>query len=415
MEVVISINYIVSLVFTVCFFYQFIYVIVGLFTGPKKFVAKTKHRYGIIISARNEENVIPYLIDSLKGQSYPSELIDIFVVADNCSDGTAEVARKHGAIVYERFDNEFVGKGYALDWLFKRIFKDYADKKHDAYIAFDADNLVEPDFVEEMNKVFDNGYNVITSYRNSKNYGRNWITAGYSLWFLREAKFLNNSRMNLKTSCAISGTGFLVSREIVEKNGGWIHHLLTEDIEFTTDSVIHGEKIGYCGTAMLYDEQPTTFKQSYKQRLRWAKGFYQVLHRYGLKLIKGVFKGSFSCYDILITIMPAVLLTIITVFVNATAIPVAALSNSPMLMEVVKSLFLSLSGFYCVFFFMGLLTIVTEWKKINCANWQKIVYTFTFPLFMFTYVPISIIALFKKVKWDPIAHTESKGLAEIRR
>ena len=136
-----------------------------------------------------------------------------------------------------------------------------------------------------MNKVFDSGYKVITSYRNSKNYDSNWISAGYSLWFLREAKYLNNSRMQLGTSCAISGTGFLVSAEIIRNNGGWIHHLLTEDIEFTVDSVIHGVKIGYAANAILYDEQPTLFRQSYNQRLRWAKGFYQVFAKYGLGLV----------------------------------------------------------------------------------------------------------------------------------
>lgn len=105
-----------------------------------------------------------------------------------------------------------------------------------------------------MNKTFGLGFEAITSYRNSKNYGTNWISAGYSLWFLREAKYLNNARLELNTSCAISGTGFLLSRKLVEENGGWKHHLLTEDVEFSVDSVIQGKKIGYCSTAMLYDE-----------------------------------------------------------------------------------------------------------------------------------------------------------------
>ena len=116
-----------------------------------------------------------------------------------------------------------------------------------------------------MNKTFSKGYRIITSYRNSKNFGTNWISAGYSLWFLREAKFLNNARMMLGTSCAVSGTGFLVSSEVIRERGGWNYHLLTEDIEFTVDTVIRGETIGYCAGAMLYDEQPTRFDQSWNQ------------------------------------------------------------------------------------------------------------------------------------------------------
>lgn len=413
MEAIVFFNFIVSIIFTICYFYQFVYVFVGLFKKPKQYTAKNLHRYAIIISARNENRVIRNLINSIKKQTYPSELIDIFVVADNCTDNTAAVARKAGAIVYERFENNLVGKGHALNWLFKRIKEDYSQKKYDAYIVFDADNIIAPNFIEEMNKTFDNGYNIITSYRNSKNYGENWITAGYSLWFLREAKFLNNARMQLGTSCAISGTGFLISSSIVEKNGGWVHHLLTEDIEFTTDSIIHGEKIGYCANAVLYDEQPTNFRQSYLQRLRWSKGFYQIFKNYGTKLLYGIFKGNFSCFDMLMTLTPAMLLTLFSVALNLAAIPVGMIINSSYLPVLVETLIRTLLSFYIMFFALGTITTCTEWKQIHCENHKKILYIFTFPLFMFTYVPISIIALFKKVKWEPINHSVSKTFSEI--
>ena len=276
MKAIIVFNCIISVIFTLCYAYQFFYIFVGLLKKPLKFIAKKQHRYAVVVSARNESGVIGNLINSIRSQNYPSDLVDIFVIADNCTDNTAEVARNAGAIVYERFNKEQVGKGYALDWLFKIIDKEHADKNYEAYMIFDADNVLDPNFIKEMNKVFDNGYRIITSYRNSKNYDTNWISAGYSLWFLREARYLNNARMHLGTSCAVSGTGFLVSADVIRENGGWIHHLLTEDIEFTTDSIIKGEKIGYCANAVLYDEQPTAFNQSYTQRLRWAKGFYQV-------------------------------------------------------------------------------------------------------------------------------------------
>lgn len=413
MELIILSNYIISLLFTLCYFYQFVYVVLGLFKKLPGFKANKEHRYAVAISARNESLVIGGLIESIHNQKYPSELIDIFVVADNCTDNTADVARAAGAYVYERNDTEKVGKGYALDWLFDRIGKEHCDKKYDAYLVFDADNVIAPDFVAEMNKVFDNGYRIVTSYRNSKNYGENWITAGYSLWFLREAKFLNNSRMQLGTSCAISGTGFLVSTEIIRENGGWIHHLLTEDIEFTTDSIIKGENIGYAEKAVLFDEQPLTFYQSYIQRLRWSKGFYQVFRKYGRRLAKGIIEGRFSCFDMLMTLMPAMLLTLMSIVVNAVAIPFGIISGSEHLPMLAATLAETLLGFYAIFFFLGAITTITEWKQIHCKNIKKIVYVFTFPIFMLTYVPISIIALFKKVEWKPIKHSVSKSLSEI--
>lgn len=413
MKAIIVFNCIISVIFTLCYSYQFFYIFVGLLKKPLKFIAKKQHRYAVVVSARNESGVIGNLISSIRSQNYPSELVDIFVIADNCTDNTAEVARNAGAIVYERFNTEQVGKGYALDWLFKIIDKEHADKNYEAYMIFDADNVIDPNYIKEMNKVFDNGYRIITSYRNSKNYDTNWISAGYSLWFLREARYLNNARMHLGTSCAVSGTGFLVSADVIRENGGWIHHLLTEDIEFTTDSIAKGEKIGYCANAVLYDEQPTKFSQSYTQRLRWAKGFYQVFANYGGKLFKGILKGSFSCFDMLMTIMPAMLLTLVSIAINLVAIPVGAVTHSPDLPMLVKTLVQTIMNFYGMFFLMGSITAITEWKNIHCSKPKRVLYLFTFPLFMLTYVPIAVVALFRKIEWKPISHTVSKSLADI--
>ena len=413
MKIIVYLNFIISAVFTICYFYQMVYVFTGLFKKSKKFEAKKLNRFAVLIAARNEEAVIKNLIEGLKAQNYPEELIDVFVAADNCDDETAKVSEEAGAYAYERFNNKYVGKGYALDWLIRRIKEDHGDKNYDAYIVFDADNIVSPDFISEINKVFSNGYKVITSYRNSKNYGTNWITAGYSLWFLREAKFLNNSRMCLGTSSAISGTGFLVSCEVIEKNGGWIHHLLTEDIEFTTDCIINGIKIGYAEKAVLYDEQPTTVYQSYIQRLRWSKGFYQVFAKYGKSLLKGAVHGSFACFDMLMTIMPAMLLTLLSCAINIGAIVWCIITKTPETPMLMKTLFETFMSFYLIFVFLGTVTTVTEWKRIYCRNYKKILYIFTFPLFMFTYVPISIIALFKKVSWKPIEHSVNADIGSV--
>ena len=413
MEFVVYFNVLISTLFTLCYFYQFVYVVVELFKKSNTYKANKLHKYAVIVAARNEDKVIGELLNSIQAQTYPKELLDVYVVADNSTDKTAEIAKNHGAYVYERNDNVYVGKGYALDWLFHKIKREHADQNYEAFIVFDADNVISETFVEEMNKMFDNGYRIITSYRNSKNYADNWITAGYSLWFLREAKFLNDPRMQIGTSCAISGTGFLVSSEIINNNGGWIHHLLTEDIEFTVSSILDGEQIGYCRNAVLFDEQPTTLHQSYLQRLRWAKGFYQVVANYGSRLFRGIFKKSFSCYDLLMTVMPAMLFTLLSTLMNIVAIPVAVAGDSPYLPILLRTLGQTFFSFYMVFFLLGAITTITEWKQIHCSSFKKILYTFTFPIFMATYVPISIIALFKKVKWEPILHKVSKTASEI--
>ena len=176
---------IISILTTLLFVHQSVYLLVGLFHKPKTFKEAKENRYAVLISARNEDNVIGHLLNSINLQSYPSELVDIYVVADNCQDKTAEVSRKCGATVFERFDTEKVGKGYALDFLLDNIKKLKGEDFYDGYFVFDADNILEPDFIEQMNYTFSAGYKIITSYRNSKNYDTNWITSGYAMWFLR--------------------------------------------------------------------------------------------------------------------------------------------------------------------------------------------------------------------------------------
>lgn len=337
----------------------------------------------------------------------------MFVVADNCTDKTAKVARAHGAIVYERFNDKLVGKGYALEYLLDRIGEEYGDV-FDAYMVFDADNLLSEDYISRMNETFSDGYRIITSYRNSKNYGDNWISAGYALWFLREAKYLNNARYLLGTSCAVSGTGFMFSREILKSCGGWPFHLLVEDIEFTIHNIVSGEKVGYCPRAVLYDEQPTKFSQSWKQRMRWARGYIQILRKYGGRLLHGIFaKRSFSCFDMTMNIAPAVILSFLGIIINVGAAVYSVLNGggTDVLLQSFGQLILNTC---LMMFIIGAITTISEWKNIYCSTPKKILYAFTFPLFMLTYLPICIVALFRPVKWEPIVHDRVRTLREVR-
>ena len=413
-------NVSVFLAFTICYAYQLFYIFNVLTTKPRELTAKRNHRYAVLISARNESAVIGNLIHSIKVQNYPAELIDVFVVADNCTDNTAEIAEEAGAIVFRRFNDKLIGKGYALDFCIKAIRAQYADRGYEAYFVFDADNVLDVNYFREMNKTFDNGAVASTSYRNSKNYGSNWISAGYATWFLREAKFLNQARLNLNTSCAISGTGFFISAQIIDKVGGWKWHLLTEDIEFSTSSIIDGVRISYCPTAVLYDEQPITFRDSWNQRFRWAKGFYQVFAHYAAGLVKGIFtqeKGRrFACYDMLMTISPAMLLTIISVLFNGTIVVLGltgAMSTGVMVASSLSSISFCLLNYVLFMFVLGVLTTFVEWDSIHSTTGKKIRYMFTFPLFMLTYIPIALVALVKKAEWKPIAHSIAVSVEDI--
>ena len=284
METIRIIHFIITAIFAVCYSYQFLYVPISLWfqhrdnrrmkntktEADNELCERHLKRYAVLICARNEEAVIGQLIDSINNQTYKGE-ITTFVMADNCTDNTYGVAVDHGAVAYTRKSSKYIGKGYAVEMLLRHIKYDYP-LGFDGYFVFDADNILAPNYIEEMHKCHLAGNDAITSYRAAKNYGDNWISSGYGLWFLRESMYLNYARYRIGSSAAISGTGFFFSDSVLEDIGGWPFHLLTEDIEFTINRVCKGRKIAFCRTAVFYDEQPTSLMQSVTQRMRWARG-----------------------------------------------------------------------------------------------------------------------------------------------
>ena len=399
-------NALLTALFFLCYAYQFAYIPFGLHKARVELSAPLpQYRFAVLIAARNEEKVIGSLLASLAGQTYP---VTAYVIADNCGDETAAIARQNGARVYERHDETHIGKGYALDALLRHIRAE-KDGDYDGYFIFDADNLLSPNYIEEMAKSFALGHDIITSYRMSRNFTENWISAGYALWFLRESRYLNGARMALRSSCAVSGTGFFFSRRIREKNKGWPFHLLTEDIEFSIHEILGGERIAYCPSAIFYDEQPADFRISCRQRLRWAKGYLQVFRRYGAALLRGIAQGRWACFDMAMAIMPAIVLTAASLVCNA-ALLVPGLMNGSGLTPALCSLFEMAGSMYVPLFLVGAITMVTEWERVDGKVWKKLLYVFTFPLFMFTYIPLSFAALFCRVTWKPIPHT-GRGMA----
>ena len=402
-------NLIIWLFFTLAYFYQIVYIIRVMFKGTVRLPeAKRQHRYAFFISAHNEELVIGNLVRSIFAQDYPRELMDVFVVCDACTDGTHAAAEEAGAIVWDRNDLARRGKSWAMDYGFDRILNEYGDK-YEAFIVMDADNLVSRDYIKVMNQAFDAGYLVCTGYRNSKNFDSSWISAAYALWFLREAKFLNNARMMMGTSCAISGSGWMVSERIVRGMHGWGFHTLTEDIQFSTFCCANNVQIGYA-PAEFFDEQPVTLKASWTQRMRWTKGFYQVFFSCGRDLVKGISKGRFASYDMLMTVAPGMILTLLSFFVNATYLIVGSLSHGFIATQgeldmCVGSLIMTFASMYVVFFILAIITTISERSHIHAKKkWRVFTNLFTFPLFMMTYIPITVVALFKKVEWVPTKH-----------
>lgn len=402
--ILLSISQFWLLLMGLCCAYQLGYTLLSLVKTPRWKPGAGTNRYAVLICARNEAAVLPKLLESLRAQDYPG-VLDLYVAADNCTDDTARLARKGGATVFERHDLVHVGKGYALNFLLHRI---WAEGKHyDGYLLFDADNLARPDFVRRLDGVFGPECPVVAGYRNTKNY-RGWVAAGQGLCFIREVRFLNCPRTLLGFSGNVTGTGFLVSEEILRTAGGWPWHCLCEDLEFSTVQMIAGRRIAYCPQAEYFDEQPATLSQSVRQRLRWCKGFLQVMASRGAGLGRAALRGSWSCADLLISRIAPVLFNLLALGFAAVG---AALAGGPVL--VLAALGRILACGYLSMLVMAALTTCTEWKRIQAPAVWKLAGIFTFPLYMATYLPIALVACVRRVEWTPVAHTRAVSLNQL--
>lgn len=412
------ISLIMTVVLLVLNLHLILYFIVAVFLPPKRFKpAQADNRYGILIPARNEEKVIGQLIDSIKKQSYPSELIDIYVIADNCTDNTASVARDCGAIVYQRFDDQKKGKGYALNFALNKIFEDYKDRKYKGFFFFDSDNLLSKDFVQNMNNAVCEGYKIITGYRAPKNYAQNWIAAGSGMIYLEQSRLEHRARTKLHTQTHISGTGFYVDYEMLMLQGGWPYNTITEDLEFSHSKVLNGQKIVQCYDAIFYDEQPARLKDMINQRVRWVRGNYICMTLFTLKYFKALFtKGQFSAYDLNMVLLPIPLITFTWGIGSSIAqIIIAIISPQILLADIIVKLLIFLGIMYGVLAFIALTVTVLDWKRIIAPAYKKILYIFTFPINMASYVYIIYRAIFKLKGWKPIPRSDTHTISDLEK
>jgi len=417
--------------------YKNAYSVIGFFLTRRFRPAKNHHKYAVLIAARNEESVIGNLVDSIRSQDYPSELVTIFVVADNCTDKTAQVARDAGAIVYERFDSEHRTKGYALQFLVRNIEADFGVASFEGYFFFDADNLLKRDFISRMNDAFDSGEKIITSFRNTKNFSTNWISSSYAIHWYRTVRNEHRARSFLRLATRIQGTGFLVANEILKD--GWNYVSLTEDRELSAFAATNGYSISYNDKAEFYDEQPTDVKIMMRQRIRWAKGHLWAFTHYGWVLFKNIFthktqnnqfraktklgrvfnylQRSFICYDMFWTVFPRSLTAFIRRFLTmllGIAILVSAGTGGAALLGPVNKYLGIVAGHMTGAIFTAVYILCIEYRRIpSCRPLRMLWYSITFSLFDKIGMISTLIALFMKVEWKPIPHTDSKSLSEM--
>ena len=372
----------------------------------KPLIINKQHKFMAIIPAHNEAKVIRNLIDSLQNQNYPKELIDIYVIADNCTDNTAEIARDAGAIVYERNDPKKKTKGYAMQWFLNKKIEENAD--YDAFFVFDADNIVMPDFTVNMNKKLCQGEEIVQGYRDIKNPSDTWVSAGYALFYWTMHRFYHLARYNIGLSPLLNGTGFMVKFDVI-KETGWNTKTLTEDIEFSLINIAEGRKLGWATDAIVFDEQPLEFKQSWTQRERWSVGHIQCFKYYVKDLAQSVItKRKMVNVDGLLYLMgmPILIITLLLLVINF----MIYLGNGMTLLSLVINTLNYLLGTFLLPPLSALLILIIDKRPIK----PMIKGLLCYPLFLGSWILINLKALIKpNTKWEKIEHTRDIKVDEI--
>ncbi|MFD2114443.1 glycosyltransferase family 2 protein [Paenibacillus yanchengensis] len=390
--------------------YQFGLSLFGLKKNKSSERQAPKKSFAVLVAAHNEETVIGALIENLKQLDYPDELYRIFVICDNCTDQTEQIVKAHGVKAFVRKNVQQRGKGYAIEWMLEKLWD--LPEKYDAVVMFDADNLVEKDFLKHMNDDLCAGKQVIQGYLDTKNPDDSWITAGYAITYWYCNRLWQLSRKNLQMSNFLGGTGMCFETKVLQEMG-WGATSLVEDLEFSMRCVERGIYPVLNYDAKVYDEKPVSLKASVIQRLRWMQGHFIVARKYFFPLLwasikeRNITKFDAAVYTVSVynTLLGFVLTawywvdhmlpganTISTVYEH---LPwwVLAVAVSAMVLQFPIAL-----------------------KAEGVTNGKMYMQLLTLPLFLITWWPITLYAFFTQNNktWSHTRHTRVLRLEEVR-
>ncbi len=405
----------------VAFGIQLIYIILFFVRAKKYPVAEKKHRFGIVIPARNESSVIADTVKCILSSKYPKDMFDVYVVADNCTDNTAELARNAGATVFERFDPDpkHHKAGYALKYLFEKIMELHPDHYYEAFIKFDADNLMEPDYISRMNDAFDAGVKCARGYSNSKNIDQNVITGISGLWYIRDCRFASNFRSAIGQGTMLGGAGMMFAAEIIEKHG-WDCLTASDDTEFTMRRLNQDKiKTMYVKDAVVYEDQPSTIKDTFKRYKRMSGALNSLFYTQGIKSFLLFFvRWKWTYIDMFLTLMfiPVCVLMCIwlPIYYAYVLIYHGLMGNWEIFWTYLNTICYSLAiAFVAMFILQALLAVALEHKRIKAPVKKLMPAVFLFPFFMIIYAVAITLGVFSRSKWHEVKRNTavSGGLA----
>ena len=354
-----------------------------------------KGKFAILIPARDESRVIEELLNSILNQTRKINSDDVYVIVEEESDKTVELVKNKNMNIVFRHDLSKKRKGYALDDAIKEILE---QKKHyDAYFIFDADNVLDKDYIKNMEKAYESGYDIGIGYRNTKNGNDSVIAAASSLTFSMINTLGNEHKTKCNNTLTISGTGFYIKGDIIEKLGGYPFNSLTEDYELTLYATLNDLTTTYVKNAIFFDEQPVKYNITINQRTRWIKGFFEARKKYiPLLLKKEINKNFSSSFHQIMGVTPYILLII-----GLLGILLINYFN-------VKNTIILILFVYLIMVLITSIMVLKENTYLNINNKMKIKVILYNPIFLTTYIICLFKAILNKdVKWLKIEHSKS--------
>ncbi|MCX5770557.1 MAG: glycosyltransferase family 2 protein [Candidatus Hydrogenedentes bacterium] len=240
--------------------------------------------FGVIIPAHNEELQIGPTVAAVLEQAYARERFDAYVLADNCTDNTAELASDAGAVVFERTDPENRGKGQALDW----CLANHSDllERHDAIVIIDADSIMDAGFLQATAETLEDQTVAAVQAENVvANPQVNWRTALTYAGFALINCVRSAGRVRLGGAAGLKGNGMVLRSDLLA-HYGWPAHSVVEDMEFATRLLLDGHQITYCERAKVSSDMPAGRKEAESQRNRWEAGKVSVIARHAPLLLR---------------------------------------------------------------------------------------------------------------------------------
>ncbi|MCC5908236.1 MAG: glycosyltransferase family 2 protein [Balneolaceae bacterium] len=282
--------------------YQFILSLLALNAKLQtRFESEYNRKFALVVPAHNEEKIISKTIYSLSGLIYPKSNYDIFVIADNCTDNTANLASSLGVTVLERNNHKKKGKGYALRWAFDQILGH--QKAYDAIIVVDADSLISGNYLEVMNYYLDQGSRVIQSSDLVLPEPGNWSIESTRIGFLLHNYVKPLGRKVLNLNMGLRGNGMCFRTDVLTEVP-WKAWSLTEDLEYGLILLLNGIKIDFAPEATVYAQMPVEAKNAETQRSRWELGRLQIIRMYTSKFLKEAYKKrSAAFFDVFIDLI----------------------------------------------------------------------------------------------------------------